>query len=254
MMKYRFILTGFTFLLVVLVACVPVKEKKSEKESAKYHYSLGFAALSEQNPTDALKEFLQAEKYDARDPEIQAGLAHAYWLKRAYAEAEKHYKNALELSNNDPQYYNNLAALYLSTERYDESIDAFRKAADNILFDRPEMAWTGIGLANYQKQDYPAAEHAYRKAMEINPRYYLAPFHLGELYYNLDRPVEALDMFTRTVELAPGFPNAHYWQGLVYMKMKETAKAKDSFQEVVNLAPQSETARLARNYLKIINE
>jgi len=158
------------------------------------------------------------------------------------------------LSDNDPQYYNNLAALYLSTERYDEAITAFRAAADNILFDRSELAWTGIGLANYQKQDYPAAESAYRKAMELNPRYYLAPFHLGELYYKQDRPVEALDMFNRTVELAPEFPNGHYWLGLVSMKMKDPLKAKQSFMKVLSLAPQSETARLARDYLKIINK
>jgi hypothetical protein len=36
--------------------------------------------------------------------------------------------------------------------------------------------------------------------------------------------------------------------------MKETDKAKQSFNEVIRLAPQSETARLAGKYLKIINE
>lgn len=253
-MHCRLILTGLLLLVATLVACVPVEQARSDRENAKYHYSLGFAALSERNPTEALKEFMQAEKFDARDPEIQAGLAQSYWLKRAHALAEKHYKNALALSDNDPQYYNNLAALYLSTERYDEAITAFRAAADNILFDRSELAWTGIGLANYQKQDYPAAESAYRKAMELNPRYYLAPFHLGELYYKQDRPVEALDMFNRTVELAPEFPNGHYWLGLVSMKMKDPLKAKQSFMKVLSLAPQSETARLARDYLKIINK
>lgn len=253
-MYCRLIRAGFIFLVAALVACVPYEVAKPDRESAKYHYSLGFAALSEQNPTEALKEFLQAERYDARDPEIQAGLAQAYWLKRAHGLAEKHYKNALELSDHDPKYSNNLAALYLSMERYDDAITAFRTAADNLLFDRSELAWTGIGLANYQKQDYPAAEHAYRKSIDLNPRYYLAPFHLGELYYKQDRPVEALDMFTRTVELAPEFPNGHYWLGLVYMKMKETLKAKQAFLKVLSLAPQSETARLARDYLAIINK
>ena len=38
------------------------------------------------------------------------------------------------------------------------------------------------------------------------------------------------------------------------MKMKETDKAKQSFKEVIRLGPQSETARLASNYLKIINK
>jgi Tfp pilus assembly protein PilF len=253
-MRYRLLLAGLTFLSTGLVACVPVEPNAPDSKKADYHYMMGVSALNEQNPTDALKELLQAEKYDPRDPEIQSGLAQAYWTKQAHALAEEHFKRAIDLSDGDPKYYNNLAALYLSMERYDDAIIAFQTAADNLLFDRPEMAWTGIGLANVQKQDYPAAQRAYQKAMSLNPNYYLAPFRLGELYYNQDRPVEALEMFTRTIELAPGFADGHYWQGLVYMKMKSPEKAKPAFLEVIRLNPQAETARLAANYLKIINK
>lgn len=253
-MQYRMFLTGLTLMIAGLTACVPYEEARPASESAAHHYSMGVAALGEENPTDALKEFLLAAEFDSRDPKIQSGLAQAYWRKQAHGLAEKHYKNAIELSDNNPDYYQNLAALYLSLERYDDSILAFQAAADNLLFDRAELAWVGIGLANFQKQDYPAAERAYRKAMSLNPRFYLAPFRLGELYYSQNRPVEALDMFTIAVKLEPEFLNGHYWQGLVYMKMKETDKAKQSFMEVIRLAPQSETARLASNYLKIINK
>ena len=253
-MLNRLLLAGLTSLLVILPACVPVEKTQSDSATAEYHYMMGVSALNEQNPTEALKELLQAEKFKDRDPEIQDALAQAYWAKQAHDLAEDHFKRAITLSNNDPKYYNNLAALYLSMERYDDAISAFQTAADNLLFDRPEMAWTGIGLANVQKQDYPAAQRAYQKAMTINPRYYMAPFRLGELYYNQERPVEALEMFTRTITLAPGFPDGYYWQGLVYMKTKEPDQAKKAFLEVIRLAPQSESARLAVNYLKIINQ
>lgn len=252
-MRYR-LLFSVSICLFGLIACVPLEQTRPKSESAEYHYLLGVSALNEQNPTDALKEFLQAAERDAKDPKIQAGLAQAYWLKQAHDLAVTHFKRAIELSDNDPKYHNNLAALYLSMERYDEAIASFRKAADNLLFDRPELAWTGIGLANVKKQDYPAAQSAYRKAMKINPRYYMAPFQLGELYYNLERPVEALEMFTLTLELAPGFADGYYWQGLVLMKIKDTVRAKKAFLEVVRLAPQSDSARLAANYLKIINK
>lgn len=253
-MHFRFLLFGLIFLVAVLVACVPMEKRVSDKKSADYHYTLGISSLNEQNPTEALKEFIQAEKYDESDPRIQAGLAQAYWIKQAHGLAEKHLKRAIELSEDDPKYYNNLAALYLTMGRYDDAITAFNVAANNLLFDRPELAWSGIGLANVQKQNYTAAQQAYQKAMEINPNYYMAPFRLGELYYNLDRPVEALDMFTRTVELAKNFARGYYWQGLVYMKIKEPIKAKQSFLEVIRLDPQSESARLAEDYLKIINK
>ena len=238
----------------VLTACVSTEPSITDSKSASYHYILGVAALRERNPTEALKEFLMAKQYDSRDPKIYAGLSQAYWIKRAYSLAEEHMKKAIELSDGDPQYYNNLAALYLSMGRYDDAIIAFQKAADDLLFDRPALAWTGIGLAYTQKQDYQAAQNAYLKAMDIDPRYYKAPFHLGELFYNQDRPVEALDMFTLSVKLAPNFANGYYWQGLVYMKMKEIGKAKQAFLEVVILAPETEPARLAENYLKIINK
>ena len=90
--------------------------------------------------------------------------------------------------------------------------------------------------------------------MDLNPSYQIPPFRLGELYYNQDRPVEALDMFTRSVELEPGFFPGFYWQGLVLMKMKDTAEAKKSFQEVIRLAPNSELARLSEKYLEIIGK
>lgn len=253
-MQSRFLCIGLILMAVFTASCVPMEDKQSATQQADYHYMLGVSSLNEGNPTGALKELLEAEKLNRNDHQIQAGLAQAYWMKQAHGLSEKHFLKAIELSDNNPMYYNNLAALYLSMERYDEAIVVFRKAADNLLFDRPELAWTGIGLANFEKQDYAAAQRAYQKAIKLNSRYYLATYRLGELYYNQDRPVEALEMFTRTVELAPGFADAHYWQGLVYMKMKESVKANISFREVVRLAPQSELAKLAGQYLKIINE
>lgn len=253
-MQSRLIWFLLLFFAASLAACVPIEDRQEVGKKSEYHYMLGVSSLNEQNPTGALKEFLEAEKYDNKDPEIQDGLAWAYWQKQAHELAEKHFLRAIELSDNDPKYYNNIASLYLSMKRYDDAIKAFRKAADNLLFDRPEVAWTGIGMANYEKQDYAAAQSAYLKALELNSRYYPASYRLGELYYNQDRPAEALDMFTRTVELAPGYTDAHYWQGLLYMKLKEADNARTSFREVIRLAPQSDSARLATKYLKIIDE
>ena len=78
------------------------------------HYLLGVSYLQEQNPTLALKEFLQAEALDSRDADIQAGLGQAYQLKRAFAEAEKHYLRALKLRRDDPQIQNNLVCLKIT--------------------------------------------------------------------------------------------------------------------------------------------
>src|SRR5512139_2549800 len=187
-------------LSLLLVACAPSPTSKAGQE-AKSHYLLGASALAENNPTLALQEFLLAEQANSWDADIHAGLGRAYLQKGAYELAEKHFKKAISLSDGKPQYYNNLGALYLTMERYDGAIAAFQKAADNLLFATPEIAWAGIGSAHYHKQDYPAAERAYRRALELNPRYAQAHFRLGELYYQQERFSEAGNAFGRAVEL-----------------------------------------------------
>lgn len=249
-MALRLFLLAFS-LVLLLGACSRGKDGPPRNE-AQSHYLLGASALAENNPTEALKEFLLAEKSDSRNAEIQSGLARAYMQKKAFDLAEKHYFKAIDISDGAPQYYNNLGALYLTTERYDDSIKAFRKAAENLLFQTPETAWTGIGLAYFKKHDYAAAEQYYFKARELNPRYALVHFRLGELYYHHDRPVEATNAFARAVELSPRMVEGHYWLGQAAMKMRDNDQARIAFQETIKLAPDSEQARLARSYLKIL--
>jgi Tfp pilus assembly protein PilF len=237
--------------LPLLAACTTSSSTPPPQEG-RAHYLLGASALAENNPTMALQEFLAAEKAAPRDAEIQAGLAQAYLLKRAYDLAENHYRKAITLSDGDPKYYNNLGALYLTMERFDDAITAFRKAADNLLFATPEVAWTGIGYASFQKRDYVAAERYYRKARELNPRYPQALLRLGELYYTQDRPVEAVDAFSRAVGLNPRLIDGHYWLGLAAMKTRDHAQARRAFEETIKLAPDSEQARLARSYLNLL--
>jgi type IV pilus biogenesis/stability protein PilW len=241
------------FLWVLLAACTTTtKQQGPPIDEARSHYLLGASALAENNPTKALQEFLLAEKANSDDAEIQSGLAQAYLQKGAYDLAEKHFKKAIKLSDGAPQYYNNLGALYLTAERYDDSIEAFRKAAENLLFATPEVAWTGIGYAYFQKHDNAAAERYYKKARELNPRYAQALFRLGELYYSQDRSVEAVEAFGRVVEMAPRTADGHYWLGLASLKTRDNATARRAFQETIKLAPDSEQARLSRNYLKTL--
>jgi Tfp pilus assembly protein PilF len=239
-------------LSLLLVSCAPSPTSKAGQE-AKSHFLLGASALAENNPTKALQEFLLAEQANSWDADIQAGLGRAYLQKGAYELAEKHFQQAISLSKGAPEHYNNLGALYLTMERYDDAISAFQKAAENLLFATPETAWAGIGSAHFHKQEYAAAERAYRKALEFNPRYAQAHFRLGELYYEQERFIEAVKAFGRAVELEPRFVAAHYWLGLTAMKTRDDARARQAFSETIRLAPDSEQATLAQGYLKTLH-
>ena len=249
-MVSRYSLLAF-FAVIALTACTSSQSDRP-RQPGRAHYLLGSSALAENNPTEALKEFLLAEKEAPNDAEIQASLAQAYMQKKAFDLAEKHFLKAIDLSDGSPHYQNNLGALYLTMERYDDAIKSFRMAAENLLFATPETAWTGVGLAYFKKQDYAAAEQNYLKALDFNPRFARAHFRLGELYYEQGRSVEAFNAFSRSVELAPRSADAQYGLGLAAMKLKDNNRARLAFQETIKLAPDSEQARLAKNQLKIL--
>ncbi len=248
MRRNLYLITGL-LLLAVLSACGAPRQ---HQDDAQVHYILGLSYLREQNFTAALNQFMLAEKKAPRRADIQGALAQAFQLKKAYPDAEKHYLLAVEYSQQDPQYQNNLAALYLDMQRWDDALAYFRKASGNLLFNSPEVAFAGAGFAHFQKGDYLGAVIDYKEAIARDPRYVPAHFRLGEAYYALDKNDLAIEAYRDALTLAPDFAPAHYKLALSYMKERETEKAAESFREVLRLAPESEWAKPSRDYLKLL--
>lgn len=236
--------------LLLTTACAAPGKKKGTQ--AEVHFILGLSYLQEQNPTLALKEFLKAEEYDPRDHRIQAALGQAYQLRKAYPLAEMHYLRALRLDRNNSQYKNNLGALYLDLQRWDDAIGYFRQAADDLLFTSQEMALTGLGLAYFQKGDHAKAIAAYREALDHRPRFVMARLRLGEVFFAQGETKQAIAEYLQALAVAPESVLAHYRLGLAYLQGQETAKAKAAFATAYRLAPDSEAGRLAGNHLAIL--
>lgn len=243
------------FILAVLVlalsaGCTTTGPKPDK--IAESHYMLGLSHLQSSNPTLALKEFLQAAEIQPNNADTQAGLAQAYQLKKAFPEAETHYLKALKLSPDDPYIYNNLGALYLDMSRWDDAIRCFTKAADNLIFTKPEVALTGQGTALYQKGNYLEAVTVLNKALRIQPHYAMARVRLGEVYYALDKTEEAIGEFQTALEDVPNFVLAHYKLALALQKADRKDEAIAELNEVVRIAPNSDLAQMAREHLDLL--
>lgn len=247
MLRYLFIL----LLLLPLAACVSTDDKKVD--NAESHYVLGVSYLRSANPTMALKEFLLAEQYDDDDDRVQNGLGQSYYYKHAYAEAEHHYLRAIDLSDGNPQYQNNLAACYLEMQRYDDAIRYFKLAAENYLFARGEIAWSGIGTAQLKKGAYAEALEAFNSALSMNRRYAPAYLYRGESYYALGKTDKAIKDYRQALGYAPDLLEAHYQLGVALMKRRDTAGALQAFKKVVDLAPDSDLGHQANNFVKVLH-
>jgi len=235
--------------LLLSVACAPVK---NEQKEADVHETLGFSYLQEGNATKALREFLQAVENDPESVEIRSGLAQAYQRKRAYNLAEEQYLKALELSQGDPQVRNNLAALYLDMQRWEDALRNFRLAADNLLFNAPEVAQTGMAVAQFKMGNYLDAVESCQRALQTDPQYPQAHLYLGRAYYALNKEELAIDEYQKALLFVPNYLEARYQLGMAYMRQKKTDKAREEFEKVISIAPESTQGRLAKEYLILL--
>ncbi len=231
----------FSLFWFFLFGCVPQPQHvQKPAQQADVHYKLGVSFLHADNPTLALKELLKAVEYAPDSSGIHVSLAHAYQLKKAYPEAERHYLKALELSPEDPRYQNNLAALYLDMEQWDKAIYYFDEASQNLLFLNAHNALAGKGYAYFKKKDYAVALAQYQEVLTIAPRYAPAYFLQSDVYRAMGQPEQERKMLERAIDLAPNYVQAIYQLGVLLLKEEEEASATEKFEQVVDLAPDSE--------------
>jgi len=241
--------------LLLFCGCVATNQlSENQQKQAEVHFKLGVSHLQSQNPTMALKELLIAVKHDPQNSTIQATLANAYQLKKAFPEAERHYLKALEYSDNEPRYQNNLASLYLDMQQWDKAIEYFDKAASNLLFLSPYIALTGKGFAFFKKNDLTSAELAYQDAITIAPQYARAHFLLSQVYQAQGRTDLELRSLERAVDLVPQYIEAHYQLGVLLSQQNQPEKAIKHLKKVIELAPDSDWGQKATDVLRSLEK
>ncbi|BCA79859.1 tetratricopeptide repeat protein [Desulfuromonas sp. AOP6] len=244
------IISSGILLSLILAAGCGINPQQSDE--ARAHYMLGLSYLREDRMSQAMNEFRMAEEINPKDPEIQAALGQVLHVKEAYPEAERRYLQAVKLSHEAPRFLNNLGALYLDMERWDDAIRYFKATSSRLDFDNPEVPLSGIGYAYLQKGDYLQAVTFFKEAISTERRYAPAYLGMGQAYYALDKTTEAVAQYREALAIAPNYAQAHYQLGLAQVKLRQTEEAVASFNEVIRLIPDTELGKLSREHLKVL--
>jgi type IV pilus assembly protein PilF len=238
-------------LLGWLCSCA-IDERAREKSSI--HYRLGYNYLQQGDSTSALRELLEAVKLNPEDPLVHHGLGFAYTAKGRYPEALGHYQKALELDPKFTEIHNARGATYLEMGKWDEAIQEFEIVLQDLLYQTPFLPLTNLGRAYHKKGDLFRAIESYKKAVALNPRFSPAFYYLGVAYKEAKQDDEAIAAFRSAVANPPPLVDAHFQLGLIFLSSEKRAEARDSFKEVVRLAPQSESGKLAQQYLNLLSK
>jgi diguanylate cyclase (GGDEF)-like protein len=165
------------------------------------------------------------------------GLGWGYDKVGLYQQALEHHSHALAvLEPIAPELtaspLNGVAETYLNLGHLDRTIEYSERALE-VMGDAPERqrerstALRAIGLAMQRKRDYVAAEHFFQRSIEASDAYgtSLNLLSLGDMYLELGRPADALEVFGRCLEeLGPAAQKRTRCQALIGTGEAELAR------------------------------
>ena len=242
--------------LITMTGCAMDQGKK--KAVTETHVKMAMAYIEAGDLNGALKELLPAEKLSPNDPQVHHLLGLSYYGKGFREKARDEFKQAVTLKPDYSDALNDLGAIYLDMELWDQAISAFNQALTNILYDKPTNALYNLGRAYLGKGDYKKAMAVFQDALSRYPRIELVPLirhFMGRTSYAMKDIPGATDHFKKSTELAPGYTESYYWLGECYLQSGKLKEARAAFETVVRLEPNSDFSSQSKEKLsKIKNQ
>jgi Flp pilus assembly protein TadD len=149
-------------------------------------------------------------------------------------EGESLIRRALALRE-EASFLNNLGSLLLQTERLPAAEAAYRRA----LQLKPDHADAHNNLASLLEETgrLLEAEAGYRRALELKPDYASAHNNLGVLLAKLGRLPEAEIAYRRALELRPDYADAYNNHGNLFLQTNRLLEAEAAYRRAIELRP-----------------
>jgi len=166
-----------------------------------------------------------------------SNLSEGYRALEDYEAAENTAKLAIERDSFLVSSQYNLGTIYFyqGEERYGEAIPLFQKAIQ--LDPNFANAYFNLGQIYHELEDYAKAEDNLSSFVEIKPRDPLGFNALGNLYWDWNKPTQAIAMFQRCLALDAKHPFGLYNYALFELKRANYEEAIALFERYRTVAP-----------------
>ena len=185
-------------------------------KGAASHLERGLALDQVGRLDDALSETERAAELDPTMVKAHINLITLYGRKGNFQKAEEHFHTAVKLNPNQfPDAYYNYGVLLVLEGKLDEAEKAFRQALEL----RPSYADARNNLGNLLERQgkFREAIAEYEKAIEIRPDFRQAHFNLGRILVNQQRYTEGIRHLQQTLTPVDGSTPAYlYALGAAY--------------------------------------
>lgn len=239
--------------LILLSGCAAIESIKAQEEKdhqiAKTHVELGVGYIEQGKIEDALVKLKKAIDADSGYAPGHSAIAYVYWQLLKYDLADEHYREAIALSPENGNAYNNYGAFLCARERFEEAEEYFLKAIAIPRFPTPELAYENAGVCERKSPDYDIkkAEQYLSKALDRNPRLPLALINMAHVRFEQKNFLSARG-FIQRYESVSRHTAESLWLGvLVERKLKNNEAVQNYAKQLQTDFPKSEQFKLLLN-------
>ena len=143
-----------------------IKESQVTNEIALTNLNLGIAYLKEGDYNKALEKLKKSLSADSNYAPTYNVLGLLYQLLGDNNKAEENFKRALAINNVDSSTLNNYGNFLCQQGRLEEAERSFLRAAENPLYEAPEIAITNAGQCLYVNNQIENSKKHFRQALQ----------------------------------------------------------------------------------------
>src|SRR5437867_11813953 len=177
-----------------------------EKIRAQAAHWRGLAYLNERQPASALVALREAVPINPAEPLYRDSLALLHLNLGQIDQTLAELRKALELDPRFADGHFHLGVALAESRRWEDALKSYRTAIALPTLTVPELAHNSLGMALFNLKRYREAETALRYAINLDPEFQAAYYHLGLVLVGEDRKAEAKAVFREARKLGPDSP------------------------------------------------
>ncbi|MEL6973131.1 MAG: tetratricopeptide repeat protein, partial [Bacteroidota bacterium] len=108
---------------------------------------------------------------------------------------------------------------------------------ETAVYGDNELAWLGLANANLSSGNFSGAQNAAEQALMVNPGYASAFYYQAMVQFYQQKPQQAAPIFEKVVELDERFYLAHFFLGQIYKDRNELTAAFNYARRSIEINP-----------------
>ncbi len=169
-MRFRIAIGLMLSLLLVGCASSSAGDKVDPKQVAEANAELGLQYMLNGQYEVAMEKLKRALEHDDDNVKANHYLAELYNRVGQYDLADKHYRRAVRLANNDPALNNNYGVFLCSRKEFDEAEEQFLEALEDPVYRGRLDTMENLGICMLDKPELKKADEYLRKVLALDAR------------------------------------------------------------------------------------